>query len=219
MLILGIDTTEKFVNIALTEDENIIFEEELPTPRTEDLILYAKELFEKVGKKLSDLNAIGVITGPGGYTGTRSGIVVAKTLSQFLKIPIVGITKTDALIYSFGQENKLVAPMIDIKRGEAFSCIGYYDSKLNVVYKTQGKVFAITEWVDFLQKQKDEIVLLASNFVNNLGEFNLLPDNITVLYEKTLRPSVLCNITKLFIENGKATTYLNVEPFYVREAV
>jgi len=219
LLILGIDTTEKFVNIALTENDNILFDEELSTPRTEDLIIYAKELFQKVKKTPHELNAIGVIIGPGGYTGTRSGIAVAKTLSQFLNIPIVGINKIDALIYSFGKENKLVAPMIDIKRNETYSCIGYFDSEFNIIYKREPKVFLITEWIDFLQKQKDEITLLASNFVNNLGEFNVLADNIDIVYEKTLKPSVICNLTKLFIKNGKSSNYLDIVPFYVREAI
>ena len=44
-----------------------------------------------------DLAAVGVGTGPGGFTGLRVGLATAKTLGWTLGIPLVGVPTTDAL--------------------------------------------------------------------------------------------------------------------------
>lgn len=49
-----------------------------------------KELLDKQGKKLSNVDGIVVYKGPGSFTGLRIGISVANALADALQIPIVG---------------------------------------------------------------------------------------------------------------------------------
>jgi tRNA threonylcarbamoyl adenosine modification protein YeaZ len=56
-----------------------------------------QEVLDRAGIKPDALQAIGVGTGPGSFTGLRVGMATAKTLAWCLAIPIVGISTTDAL--------------------------------------------------------------------------------------------------------------------------
>ncbi len=52
-----------------------------------------------------DLEFIAVAKGPGGFTGTRIGVVTARTLAQQLDIPLYGISNLAAIAYNFTLKN------------------------------------------------------------------------------------------------------------------
>lgn len=54
-----------------------------------------KFLEEKVGGDLKNISGIGVMEGPGSFTGLRIGLTVANTLADSLGVPIVGETGED----------------------------------------------------------------------------------------------------------------------------
>ena len=68
------------------------------------------------GAKWSDVTAIGVVTGPGSFTGIRLGIAYAKGIAMGLKIPVVGISAFD--LYLAQNPDAFVA--IDSGRGDFF---------------------------------------------------------------------------------------------------
>lgn len=54
------------------------------------LLAYIERELKSQGKEFSDLSGIGVLKGPGSFTGLRIGITVLNTLADALRIPIVG---------------------------------------------------------------------------------------------------------------------------------
>lgn len=48
----------------------------------------------------ADLAFIAVAKGPGGFTGTRIGVVIARTLGQQLEIPVFGISTLEAVAWA-----------------------------------------------------------------------------------------------------------------------
>ncbi|PZO56405.1 MAG: tRNA (adenosine(37)-N6)-threonylcarbamoyltransferase complex dimerization subunit type 1 TsaB, partial [Phormidesmis priestleyi] len=44
-----------------------------------------------------DLSFVAVANGPGGFTGTRIGVVAARTLAQQLEIPLFGVSSLAAI--------------------------------------------------------------------------------------------------------------------------
>ena len=73
-----------------------------------------KFLEEKTGD-LHDISGIGVMRGPGSFTGLRIGLTVANTLADSLNIPIVGATGEDWREVALkklraGENEKIVMP-------------------------------------------------------------------------------------------------------------
>ena len=54
-----------------------------------------EKFMDECGTKWNDLSAIGVVIGPGSFTGIRLGIAYAKGLAMGLNIPVVGISAFD----------------------------------------------------------------------------------------------------------------------------
>jgi tRNA threonylcarbamoyl adenosine modification protein YeaZ len=73
-----------------------------------------------------DLNFIAVAKGPGGFTGTRIGVVTARTLAQQLNIPLFGISTLAAIAWTEQIDNPLDSPIavqMEARRGEIFAGI------------------------------------------------------------------------------------------------
>ena len=77
----------------------------------------AQEFLTECGAKWRDITAIGVVVGPGSFTGIRMGIAYAKGLALGLNIPVVGISAFD--LYLAATPDAFVA--IDSGRGDFFA--------------------------------------------------------------------------------------------------
>jgi len=75
-----------------------------------------EKFMDECGTKWNDLSAIGVVIGPGSFTGIRLGIAYAKGLAMGLDIPVVGISAFD--LYLAAAPDAFVA--IESGRGDFF---------------------------------------------------------------------------------------------------
>jgi tRNA threonylcarbamoyl adenosine modification protein YeaZ len=73
----------------------------------------------------TDLSWLAVAKGPGGFTGTRIGVVMARTLAQQLEIPLFGISSLAAIAWSVRSEanGKAIAVQMAAQRGEVHAAI------------------------------------------------------------------------------------------------
>jgi tRNA threonylcarbamoyl adenosine modification protein YeaZ len=78
-----------------------------------------------------DLGWIAVANGPGGFTGTRLGVVTARTLGQQLDIPVFAISSLAAIAWQSSQVGSLaesqllgrIAVSMPAQRGEVFAAV------------------------------------------------------------------------------------------------
>ena len=80
------------------------------------LPIVAESFLTECGAKWGDITAIGVVIGPGSFTGIRMGIAYAKGLAMGLNIPVVGLSAFD--LYLAATPDAFVA--IDSGRGDFF---------------------------------------------------------------------------------------------------
>lgn len=76
----------------------------------------------------NDLAFIAVAIGPGGFTGTRLGVVTARTLAQQLELPLFAVSTLAALAQSAISKQPLeetldIAVQMPAQRGEVFGAI------------------------------------------------------------------------------------------------
>ncbi|MEO6289762.1 MAG: tRNA (adenosine(37)-N6)-threonylcarbamoyltransferase complex dimerization subunit type 1 TsaB, partial [Ginsengibacter sp.] len=91
-----------------------------------------KDVFNKTGKKISDLKAVGITGGPGSYTGLRVSMATAKGLCFSLKIPLISVSTLEAMAtVATGENTDYICPMIDARRMEVFMAL--YDKNLSTV--------------------------------------------------------------------------------------
>lgn len=81
-----------------------------------DLPTSAEQFLSECGAKWSDLSAIGVVVGPGSFTGIRLGIAYTKGLSMGLNIPVVPVNAFE--LYLAEYPDAFVA--IDSGKGDFF---------------------------------------------------------------------------------------------------
>ncbi|MEJ1931089.1 tRNA (adenosine(37)-N6)-threonylcarbamoyltransferase complex dimerization subunit type 1 TsaB, partial [Nostoc sp. NIES-2111] len=112
----------------------------------------------------SDLAFIAVAKGPGGYTGTRIGVVIARTLGQQLNIPVFGISTMAAVAWQEigkSQQTKAIAVEMPAQRGQIFG--GIYQLSADgaeLIALLPDAVFTPQAWQETLVNWQDEYQLV-----------------------------------------------------------
>ena len=119
MKILALDTTSKYLSLAIAEGDNVIasFRREMDQRQCEQLLPQIDKLLKKANLKLKNIDCIAFSKGPGSLTALRIGAATVKGFALGAKIKIVGIPTLDALAYNIKEEGKLIVPVIDARRG------------------------------------------------------------------------------------------------------
>ncbi len=99
---------------------------------SQKLLPSIERLLARADLGLSGLAGVIVGTGPGAFTGLRVGLATAKTLAHELRVPVVGIATSEALLAGFAGAGRLWLPSgprdrLRIERGRAPEVAGAHD--------------------------------------------------------------------------------------------
>lgn len=88
------------------------------------LMRLTDQVLHTAGWQMADVDAYVVGLGPGSFTGTRVGVMTAKTFAQVRAKPIVGVCTLDVLAgeYTF-IPHQVVCSIIPARAGEVYACI------------------------------------------------------------------------------------------------
>lgn len=150
-------------SVALAEDGKLLSlkEENKGFTHAENITLFIEAVLKGAGKKISDLDAIAISSGPGSYTGLRIGVSTAKGLCYALEKPLVAIPTLHSLTGLFTQSavhspQSTVADffcsMIDARRMEVYCAL--YDEHLNEIEKVSAKIIDENSFSDLLKENK-----------------------------------------------------------------
>jgi tRNA threonylcarbamoyladenosine biosynthesis protein TsaB len=98
-LILAFDTAAARCAAALVRGETVLArrDEAIDRGQAERLLPMLEEMLAEAGVAWRDLGGIGVVTGPGNFTGVRLAVAAARGLALALGIPAVGVSVFEAL--------------------------------------------------------------------------------------------------------------------------
>ncbi|MBE9011983.1 tRNA (adenosine(37)-N6)-threonylcarbamoyltransferase complex dimerization subunit type 1 TsaB, partial [Pseudanabaenaceae cyanobacterium LEGE 13415] len=103
-----------------------------------------------------DLAFIAVAIGPGGFTGTRIGVVAARTLAQQLELPLFGASSLAAIAH---EHSGTIAVQMPAQRGELYTAI-YQDGTVLQL----DSVMSAEQWAKNLEQyQIDQRIEAESN--------------------------------------------------------
>lgn len=90
-MILLLDTSTPVCHAVLIDGgQRLVREWQADRTLARSLLKFLTELLAETGHTIHDLTGIGVMTGPGSFTGLRIGLAVCNTLADGMHIPIVG---------------------------------------------------------------------------------------------------------------------------------
>ena len=119
-----------------------------------------------------DLEFIAVAKGPGGFTGTRVGVVTARTIAQQLNIPLFGISNLAAVAAAQSDRGQdLLAVQMDARRGQMFVAIYQYDSNGNLQEYLTDSLMTQAAWQQTLADlpQDYQLITAAENIANTVS--------------------------------------------------
>ena len=123
MLILAVDTALQRCSVAIMRNgETLAVEiEDREKGHAERIAPMADTAFRKADVAPRDLDRIGVVVGPGGFTGVRVGLSFARAMGLAADAQVVGVASTEALAANQIREDALVAGVIDARRGQVYA--------------------------------------------------------------------------------------------------
>lgn len=172
---LFLDTSNKFLYIAILEDTKVVYThlQEGNNNHSETLVGVLENCFIEANTAVEDIKEIYVGRGPGSYTGVRVACTVAKVLAYTKNIKLFSFSSLDLLLTTNMQEGIVLSKM-DARRGfsyaKAFKVTNTVDVIMDETY---------TETVKLDEDYKDATVVTAesSNYDPTLIlKFNLFKE-------------------------------------------
>ena len=125
MKILAVECSARPVSAAVIENGNILSyafsginltHSQTLFPMIENALRSAKMTF-------SDIEAVGVATGPGSFTGLRIGIAGAKGLAEPENLKCAGVSTLLSAAYMFIGRKAVICPCIDARCGQVYNAL------------------------------------------------------------------------------------------------
>lgn len=154
--ILHIETSTSVCSVAVSEDAQVIFEQESREPHSHATLLapFVRDALSFADSHAIPVDAVAVSAGPGSYTGLRIGTAEAKGVAYGLNIPLIAIPTlkqmcVPLLLYREDiEDDALFCPMIDARRMEVYAAI--YTRALRPLRDVQPDIVTADTYREFL---------------------------------------------------------------------
>ena len=143
--ILHIETSTDICSVAVSEDGQVIFDQEDHSGpnHAERLGTMVDEALSFTDNHAIPFDAVAVSCGPGSYTGLRIGVSMAKGVCygrnlKLIAVPTLELLCVPILLREIPEEDALLCPMLDARRMEVYA--GIYDRGLKPIRPIQADI-------------------------------------------------------------------------------
>ncbi|MFA6635963.1 MAG: tRNA (adenosine(37)-N6)-threonylcarbamoyltransferase complex dimerization subunit type 1 TsaB [Candidatus Omnitrophota bacterium] len=125
MKILAFDTSTEFLSLACLDNGDVAAEihERAGIKHSEILVPRIKDILEKAGWSIHDIELLAIGVGPGSFTGLRIGVSTVKGLSLVIRPRIVAVSSLDAIAMRAPEGKELIVPVLDAHKGKVYACV------------------------------------------------------------------------------------------------
>ena len=122
-LVLALDTSHPKGSVAIARGDEILCEILFDASDTHSATLLPSvdACFKTTRVSLAEIDRIGVVTGPGSFTGLRIGLATVKAFAAVRRVPVVPLVSLEVLAAAFPFVPGAVVPLIDARRGEVYA--------------------------------------------------------------------------------------------------
>ncbi len=220
MKILGIDASGLSASVAILEGEKLVAEYTINNKLThsQTLMPMIAEISKMVKLDLATLDAIGVTSGPGSFTGLRISSGTAKGMALGLDIPIVGIPTLDAIAHNIPYTNHRICPIMDARRNHLYTAL--YEWEDNILNRlTDHMVIPVKDIIKNLQKENKKVIFMGDGIdvyreemKDALGELAYFaPPGL-----KLQRGATVATLAMEKFKAGETTSHMDFAPTYLR---
>ena len=144
MKVLGIDSSGLVAAAAIVDDGKLIahYRTDHRKTHSQTLLPMISEIMRMTDCKPESIDLIAVAAGPGSFTGLRIGAATAKGLAYAYGVPIVPVSTLEALAWQLCDNEGIVCPVMDARRGQAYTAL----YRMEPVWESiDGEACAMTE--------------------------------------------------------------------------
>jgi len=222
MKILGIDTSSKYCNLAVIENNDVLIEYTMNgqlKKHSSILIPTVQEMFNHIDMKIKDMDGVAITIGPGSFTGLRIGLGAAKGLCYATGIPLVGVYTLDVMAYPFQNVPGMICPVLDARKSEVYFALyrGGNDLKKIIGYQCNSIKELLNTVLDF----KENIYFIGGGI---LKYEKILIDSLDkrAFFIKSkstnLKASDVAFLGMDKLKKGQTSNISNISPFYIRKS-
>ncbi|MEO6290392.1 MAG: tRNA (adenosine(37)-N6)-threonylcarbamoyltransferase complex dimerization subunit type 1 TsaB [Ginsengibacter sp.] len=172
------------------------------------------ELLQQEGISIKKLDAIGITSGPGSYTGMRVGLAAAKGFCYALGIPLITSTTLEVMASSAAHFVKdadaLFCPMIDARRMEVYAAVYSFD--MDEIEPPAAKILKENSYEDYLKTTK---IIFSGSGSKKFQSLANLP-NLNFV-DTEINPEILTQISWNKFQNSDFENIPYAQPLYIKE--
>ncbi|MCL2167872.1 MAG: tRNA (adenosine(37)-N6)-threonylcarbamoyltransferase complex dimerization subunit type 1 TsaB [Lentimicrobiaceae bacterium] len=218
-ILLLLETATEICSVALSKEAQILISIDLDKENflTENLFACIEKMIKKNGVTTSELDGVVLSIGPGSYTGLRIGASAAKGICYALKIPLIGISTLQSIVFGVftrqPEDHKaLYCPMIDARRMEVFTAL--YNEKGYLVSEIENRII---DKHSFSLELDNKIIYFCGNGMPKCK--SILQHKNARFIEVPLTASNMLYPALAKFANKQFEDIVYFEPFYLKEYI
>ena len=220
MKILGLDSSGLVASVALVEDDQLVAEYTTNYKKThsQTLLPMLDEITRMVELDLHTIDAIAVAAGPGSFTGLRIGSATAKGLGLALDLPIVPVPTVEALAYQLWGSRDLVCPVMDARRGQAYTGI-YRMTDQGLETLLPQCAIAVEELLEKVNELGESVIFLGDGvpvFREKIAGQCAVPSRFAPAHRNRQSAAAVAVLGMEYFRQGKCVTAAEHVPEYLR---
>jgi len=222
MKLLMIDTSSIVATAAVLEENKLMCETivNYKKKHSEKMMPAIDHMLNDAGLTIQEMDAFGIVVGPGSFTGIRIGLATVKGLAQALNKPVVAVNALEGLAYNLPYTKGLIYPVLDAQRNEGYTAgFTFENGKMQTIM--EAAVLPIDEMIAQLKASQAEAIYLLGDGADRFYEAMAaegLPIKRVKAHLAMNRASSSGQLAMERLLAGKTTDFYQVEPLYLRKS-